>query len=207
MLTMTPCESEVEAALFGRARELNAALSLLALQSDRVARAAAIVCEALASGRLVLACGNGGSAAEAQHLVAELVGRFRRERDPWSALALTADSSVLTAIGNDYGFESVFARQVAAFGRPGDVLVGFSTSGESMNVINAARAARDCGMSVVALTGREPSPFGRHADVEISVPADDTALVQEVHGVLVHLISEIVESRLAGISVRKDPRR
>jgi D-sedoheptulose 7-phosphate isomerase len=207
MIAAPPRGCEVEAAIFGRARELHATLSLVALRSDCVAHAAGIICEALAAGRLVLACGNGGSAAEAQHLVAELVGRFRRERDPWSALALTADSSVLTAIGNDYGFESVFARQVTAFGRPGDVLVGFSTSGESMNVINAARAARGCGMSVVALTGREPSPFGRHADIAISVPADDTALVQEVHGVLVHVISEIVESRLAGLAVRKDPSR
>jgi D-sedoheptulose 7-phosphate isomerase len=161
-----------------------------------VAAAAAYIADALAAGHTILVCGNGGSAAEAQHFVGELVGRFRRERDAWPALALTADAAVVTAIANDYGFDSVFARQVAAFGRPGDVLVALSTSGESPNVVNAAALARERGLCVVALTGQAPSRLGALANAEIAVPAAETALVQEVHAVLVHLLCEIVESRL-----------
>jgi D-sedoheptulose 7-phosphate isomerase len=187
---------DVAEALEERARALFAALSLVAKESDGIAGAAALIHEALASGHKVLVCGNGGSAAEAQHFVGELVGRFRREREPWPALALTADATVVTAIANDYGFETVFARQVAAFGGAGDVLVGLSTSGESPNVVNAAAEARVRGMRVVALTGNRPSRLGALADAEIAVPASETALVQEVHSVLVHLISEIVESNL-----------
>lgn len=189
----------VAAELTKRARDLSATLSAVADASDAVADAAAIIVDALASGGQILACGNGGSAAEAQHLVGELVGRFRRERDAWPALALPADAAVVTAIANDYGFDAIFARQVAAFGRPGDVLVAFSTSGESANVVNAATLARARGLRVVALTGRAPSRLGALADAEIAVPAAETALVQEVHAVLVHLLCELVESRLTGL--------
>ena len=195
----------VAAALLDRARALSTTLALLATNSHQITRAAAIIVEALASGHLVLVCGNGGSAAEAQHLAGELVGRFRREREPWPVLALTADSAVLTAVANDYGFETVFERQVAAFGHHGDVLVGISTSGESPNVVNAACEARDRGMSVIALTGREPTRLGLFSDVAIAVPATETALVQEVHAVLVHLISESVESSLAQQSIERTP--
>ncbi len=152
---------DVAGALVDRAEALSAVLSLVAANSHHVERAAAIIVEALASGHHVLVCGNGGSAAEAQHLAGELVGRFRREREPWPVLALTADMAVLTAVANDYGYDTVFERQVAAFGRRGDVLVGISTSGESMNVVNAAQLARDHGMSVIALTGCEPTQLGR----------------------------------------------
>jgi D-sedoheptulose 7-phosphate isomerase len=193
----------VAAAIADRALALGAVLSRVAVASDPIAAAATAITEALGSGHLVLVCGNGGSAAEAQHLSGELVGRFRRDREPWPAIALTADMATITAIANDYGYETVFARQVAAFGRPGDVLVGFSTSGESPSVVNAAVAARERGMTVVALTGRAPTSFGRCADVEIAVPAKEAALVQEVHAVLVHLISEIVESSLAAGTERK----
>lgn len=189
----------VAAALFERANALSSMLAQVAGNSGQVATAAAVIAEGLASGHMVLACGNGGSAAEAQHLVGELVGRFRRERDPWPALALTADAAVVTAIANDYGFDQVFARQVGGFGRPGDVLVAFSTSGESPNVVNAAETARERGLHVVALTGRAPSRLGALADAEIAVPAAETALVQEVHAVLVHLLCEIVESRLTDL--------
>ncbi len=189
----------VAEALVERAHTLSATLSLVATESDRIAEAAAIIVAALASGHKVLICGNGGSAAEAQHLAGELVGRFRRERDPWPALALTADAAVVTAIANDYGFETVFARQVAAFGCAGDVLVGLSTSGESPNVVNAATEARERGMRIVALTGNRPSRLGTLADAEIAVPASETALVQEVHSVLVHLICEFVESNLTAL--------
>jgi D-sedoheptulose 7-phosphate isomerase len=189
----------VAAALTRRGQELATTLAGVAAASDAVAEAAAIIVDTLSGGSLVLACGNGGSAAEAQHLVGELVGRFRRERDAWPALALTADAAVVTAIANDYGFETVFARQVAAFGRPGDVLVAFSTSGSSANVVNAAAAARERGLRVVALTGQTPSPLGALADAEIAVPAAETALVQEVYAVLVHLLCEIVESHLTAL--------
>lgn len=189
----------VAAELTKRGQELADTLAGVADASDAVADAAAIIVDTLAAGNLVLACGNGGSAAEAQHLVGEIVGRFRRERGPWPALALTADAAVVTAIANDYGFDAVFARQVAAFGRPGDVLVAFSTSGESPNVVNAASLARERGLHVVALTGRAPSRLGALADAEIAVPAAETALVQEVHAVVVHLLCEIVESRLTAI--------
>jgi D-sedoheptulose 7-phosphate isomerase len=186
----------VAEALVERAHSLSAALSALATESDCIAEAAELIVAALASGHKVLVCGNGGSAAETQHLVGELVGRFRRERDPWPALALTADTAVVTAIANDYGFECVFARQVAAFGSAGDVFVGLSTSGESPNVVKAAAEARERGMGVIALTGQRPSRLGALADAEIAVAAGETALVQEVHAVLVHLICEIVESHL-----------
>ena len=192
----------VAATLMERAHTLSATLFLLAEKSDRIAEGAAIIADALQAGRMILVCGNGGSAAEAQHMVGELVGRFRRERAPWPALALSADAAVVTAIANDYGFDTVFARQVAAFGHPGDVLIALSTSGESANVVNAAALARDRGMRVVALTGRAPSRLGALADAEIAVPAAETALVQEVHSVLVHLLCEFIESRLTALPGR-----
>jgi D-sedoheptulose 7-phosphate isomerase len=198
---------DVAESLIERAEALSEVLSRVASNSHALERAATIIVEALASDHHVLVCGNGGSAAEAQHLAAELVGRFRREREPWPVLALTADMAVLTAVANDYGYDTVFARQVAAFGRRGDVLVGISTSGESMNVVNAAYLARDRGMSVIALTGCEPTRLGRIADVAIAVPATETALVQEVHSVLVHLISDIVEGSLVDRQLRKDLNR
>jgi D-sedoheptulose 7-phosphate isomerase len=138
-------------------------------------------------GRL-LACGNGGSAADAQHLTAELVGRYRDDRRPFSAIALSAEASSLTAIGNDYGYDEVFARQVRAHGRPGDVLIAISTSGTSANVIAAARAAAARGMTVWALTGPGPNQLSLVADDAVTVPADATATVQEVHGVLIHAV-------------------
>jgi D-sedoheptulose 7-phosphate isomerase len=198
---------DVAGALVERAEALSDVLSLVAANSQVIERAAAIIVEALAAGHLVLVCGNGGSAAEAQHLAGELVGRFRREREPWPVLALTADMAVLTAVANDYGYDTVFERQVAAFGHSGDVLVAISTSGESMNVVNAAYLARDRGMSVIALTGREPTRLGRVSDVAIAVPASETALVQEVHAILVHLISDIVEGSLVDQGLRKDMNR
>jgi D-sedoheptulose 7-phosphate isomerase len=190
--------SDVAPVLTSRARALSSMLSLMATRGAEVARAAAIVTDAIRAGHGVLVCGNGGSAAEAQHLAGELVGRFRRERDAWPVLALTADMATITAVANDYGFENVFARQVAAFGRPGDVLIGFSTSGESVNVVNAARFARERGLQVIAFTGREPTSLGRLADVDLAVPCRETPLIQEIHTVLVHVICEIVEETLAG---------
>lgn len=146
----------------------------------------------LAGGRL-LAAGNGGSAAQAQHLTAELVGRYAAERRPLSAIALHAETSSLTAIANDYGPDAAFARQVEAHGRPGDVLVVLSTSGRSPNVVSAARRAAAVGMRTLAVTGRGPSPLATASDECIAVDAARTCVVQEAHLVLLHLLCEAVD--------------
>lgn len=148
---------------------------------------------ALRAGGKLLAFGNGGSAADAQHLVAELVGRFQKERRGLPALALTSDPSVLTALANDYGFERVFARQLEAHGRKGDVAFGISTSGRSANVLAGLRAARERGLLTIGLTGRGGGAARECADLLIDVPHDSTQRIQEVHGMVVHLICEIVE--------------
>jgi D-sedoheptulose 7-phosphate isomerase len=140
----------------------------------------------LTGGGRLLACGNGGSAAEAQHLTAELVGRFRDERTPLSAISLHADTSALTAIANDYGEEEMFARGVRAHGRPGDVLVALSTSGSSANLLAAVKAADEIGMTTWALTGRAPNALAGMCDEAICVDAPTAATVQEIHLLLVH---------------------
>ena len=140
--------------------------------------------------------GNGGSAADAQHMAAELVGRFQRERAALAALALTTDTSILTSIANDYSFDRVFARQIEALGRPGDVALGISTSGGSPNVVRALEAARARGLATIALTGRDGGAAGRAADVHVNVADDSTARVQEVHRTLIHAICEMVEAEL-----------
>lgn len=147
----------------------------------------------LVGGGRLLAAGNGGSAAQAQHLTSELVGRYRDERRPFSAIALHADSSAVTAIANDYGPEVLFARQVRAHGRAGDVLVVLSTSGRSPNVLAAAEAGRDAGLVVWALTGRRPNPLATAADAAVAVDSPWTATVQEVHQVVVHLLCAAVD--------------
>ncbi|MBE3099693.1 MAG: D-sedoheptulose 7-phosphate isomerase [Planctomycetes bacterium] len=153
----------------------------------------AVAC-ALADGGKILVCGNGGSAADAQHFAAELVGRFTRERCGLSAIALTTDTSILTAISNDYGYDRVFARQVEAHGRPGDVLVGISTSGGSPNVLAALATARAAGMTTVALTGRDGGAIGAAADIHVNVPSPSAARAQEVHRTILHVICELVEA-------------
>jgi D-sedoheptulose 7-phosphate isomerase len=183
--------------LLMRAIELSEVLTRIAADGEIIARAAAILARALDSGQLALICGNGGSAADAQHFAGELVGRFRRNRTPWPALALTADTALITAIANDFGFEEVYERQVIAYGRPGDVFIGFSTSGRSPNVIRGARAAKDRGLQVIAFTGMEPNELGAAADIAIAVPSRETALIQEAHAVLIHVICEFVEAALA----------
>jgi D-sedoheptulose 7-phosphate isomerase len=151
----------------------------------------------LVGGGRLLAAGNGGSAAQAQHLTAELVGRYVGERAPLSALALHAETSSLTAIANDYGAEEAFARQVRAHGRPGDVLVGLSTSGCSPNMLGAAEAARKGGLTVWALTGLAPNPLAGQADDAVCVNAPAAATVQEVHQVVVHLLCAAVDREVA----------
>jgi D-sedoheptulose 7-phosphate isomerase len=151
----------------------------------------------LAGGGRLLACGNGGSAAEAQHLTAELVGRFLDERRPLSAICLSAETSSLTAIVNDYGPEEMFARQVAAHGRPGDVVLLLSTSGRSPNVLRAAERATDLGLHTWAMTGRAPNPLAQRCDDTLAVDAPSTAVVQAVHLVLVHALCAAVDVHLA----------
>ena len=159
--------------------------------------AAATIVTALRGGGKLLVFGNGGSAADAQHVAADLVGRLERERQALAAIALTTDTSVLTAVGNDYAFDRVFARQVDALGRPGDVALGISTSGRSANVAAGLDAARTKGLATIALTGRDGGPMGLAATVHVNVPARSTARVQEVHRTLLHVICELVEDALA----------
>jgi D-sedoheptulose 7-phosphate isomerase len=159
------------------------------------ARAGSLLEEALREGGTVLFCGNGGSAADAQHLAAELVGRLDRgrERAPLAGLALTTDTSALTALANDFGYQEVFARQVRALGRSGDVLVCLSTSGASANVVRAAEAARESGLRVVALVGPEGSPLDALADVVLHVPGATSGQVQQGHITLGHVLCELAE--------------
>jgi D-sedoheptulose 7-phosphate isomerase len=163
-----------------------------------VERAARMVADALTDGGQVLFCGNGGSAADAQHLAAELVGRLGRERPAYRAVALTTDSSVLTAVGNDYGYAEVFARQVQGLGRRGDVLVAITTSGRSENVLRAAAAAREAGLVVVAFLGPARSPLDGVADLALHVDGDRPSLVQQGHITIGHALCAWVEARLAG---------
>jgi D-sedoheptulose 7-phosphate isomerase len=160
-----------------------------------VVLAAEAIAGAYARGGKVLVFGNGGSAADAQHFAAELVGRFERDRAGMAALALTTDSCTMTSVANDYGFERVFARQVEALGRPGDVAVAISTSGASPNVIAGLREAAARSMRTVAVTGRDGGALGAEAEIHINVPYETTCRVQEVHMTLLHAICGIVERR------------
>lgn len=156
-----------------------------------------LVVTALARGNVVFFFGNGGSAADSQHLAAELVGRFVGERRPLPALALTTDTSILTSIGNDYGFDQIFLRQIQALGRPGDVAIGLSTSGNSPNVLQAIEAARACGLATVGLTGRDGGRLAELAHHCLRVPSDDTARIQESHITIGHLICQGVDDAVA----------
>ena len=161
----------------------------------------------LMSGGRLLAVGNGGSAAEAQHLTGELVGRYAGERQPLSAIALHADTSSLTAISNDYGLADTFARQVRAHGRPGDVLLALSTSGRSPNILAAVETALDCGLTAWALTGPVPNPLADLADEAVTVPAPETATVQEIHLVLVHLLCTAVDAAVVSDGLAEEAAR
>lgn len=166
--------------------------------SGSITEVAELVLHALDGGRKLLFCGNGGSAADAQHLATEYVVRFRRDRRPLPALALTTDTSLLTAASNDFGFDEVFARQVRALGSAGDVLFLHSTSGESPNLLAAARAARDVGVRTVAMLARGGGKLKDAVDVAIVVPTENGAHAQEIHLAIGHAICEIVESRTTG---------
>jgi D-sedoheptulose 7-phosphate isomerase len=161
-----------------------------------IAKAAELIADAIGAGGQVLLCGNGGSAADAQHFAAELVGRYLKDRRAFPALALSTNPSVVTAIANDFGYADVFARQIEAHGRAGDVLVALSTSGGSENCLRAVVAARRAGMRVVTMTGGDGGALGSEGDVNLIVATPSTPRVQEGHGFMCHAICELVEERL-----------
>ncbi len=174
------------------------ALHQRAMADPRAVVAAAMaIAASFAAGGKLLVFGNGGSAADAQHAAAELVGRFQRERAALAAVALTTDASVLTAVANDYAFDRVFARQVEALGRTGDVALGITTSGRSPNVVAALEAARARGLVTIALTGADGGAAGRAAAIHVNVPSAATARVQEVHRTLLHVMCDLVERQCA----------
>lgn len=164
--------------------------------SAPIDQAAALCVASLRNGGKVLFCGNGGSAADSQHLAAELMGRFLIDRNPLPALALTVDTSALTAIGNDYGYDEVFARQLRGIGRGGDVLVGLSTSGTSKNVVKAFATAKELGIKCISLTGEKSSPMSETAEVALKVPSTATNHIQEMHIVIGHIMCGIIEAEL-----------
>jgi len=171
----------------------------LAPFEKNLAPAAELCVEVLRGGGKILVCGNGGSAADGQHFAAELVGRFERERKPWPAAALSTDTSALTAIANDYGFKEIFARQVHALGNKGDLLLALSTSGNSENVVAAARAAADIGMKVIGLTGEGGGSLGKLSDIVFAAASTRTARIQEVHGICLHALAEAIETALESL--------
>ena len=162
-------------------------------QAHLVVEAAQLLAAALQAGHKILIFGNGGSAADAQHLAAEFVNRFRIERPPLAALALTTDSSILTSIGNDYHFNDIFVKQIMALGQPGDVAWGISTSGFSPNVVAALEVARQQGLKTIAVTGRDGGPLAPLADVALIVHSNDTPRIQEVHLTIGHVLCELVD--------------
>lgn len=175
------------------------AANFLALQeaADHVVAGADLMVAGLRSGGKVMFCGNGGSAADSQHLAAELMGRFMRDRAPLAAMSLTVDTSALTAIGNDYGYADTFARQLRGIGRKGDVLVGMSTSGNSANVVAALTAAREMGITTIGLTGAKGGIMADFCDLLIAVPSTMTARIQEMHIAVGHMMCELVEDTMA----------
>lgn len=173
---------------------LGAALQRLEADVPKLVGWAGLAGQVLMAGGRLLACGNGGSAEQAQHLTSELVGRYQDDRQPFAAFPLHADLAAMTAIGNDYGLDQVFARQVRGHGRPGDILVCLSTSGRSGNVVTAARTAADVGMTALALTGRGPNPLSRSCHDAIMVDADATCTVQEVHLAAIHILCAAVDA-------------
>ncbi|MGE0448150.1 MAG: SIS domain-containing protein [Vicinamibacterales bacterium] len=180
---------------------LNDAIALHARVRDAGVATTVAAAEAIATsfrqGGKLLVFGNGGSSADAAHMAAELVGRFMRERRGYAAIALTTDACVLTSVSNDYGFDQVFARQIEALGRPGDVALGITTSGASANVVRALETARARQLTTIALTGRDGGPAGRAVDVHVNVPSAVTPRVQEVHMTLLHVICDLVETELS----------
>lgn len=176
---------------------LKAIEGLLDSRLGDIDAAGRLIWQALKAGNKILLCGNGGSAADAQHIAAELVGRYEQQRRAFPAISLTTDTSALTALSNDYGYEEVFARQVEALGTSGDVLIAISTSGKSPSVVKAADEARAIGCKTIALTGCSGEPLASHCDLAVVVPSDRTSRVQEAHITIGHLWCEMVDANLA----------
>ena len=172
-----------------------------------MAQAADVIDQCLRAGNKLLVCGNGGSAADASHFATELVVRFAKDRRALPAICLTSDSGILTAAGNDYGFDEIFARQVAAFGIPGDVLICLTTSGKSKNLIRALEEAKARKLKTIAFLGRDGGSTIGIADIDLLVKSDSTARVQEAHQLLLHVLCEIIESRLDKTITRRPARR
>lgn len=187
-------KAQIEEAL----KEVARSFDRLVEYSPVIDEAGQLLVDAVCSGGKVMFCGNGGSAADAQHLAAELMGRFLRDRAPLAALSLTVDTSAITAIGNDFGYEYVFSRQLAGIGRKGDALVGISTSGNSKNVIGALETARRMGIRTIGLTGGNGGAMAEHCDVCIRVPASRTDQIQQMHIAIGHILCGLVEDAACG---------
>lgn len=188
-------QNEIKISLMATRQVMEDMLADTELQASLV-KAVEKCAASLNQGGKLLFAGNGGSAAEAQHFSAEMVGRFLKERRPLPSIALNTDTSAITAIGNDYGYEQVFARQVEALGQPGDVLIALSTSGRSANIVAAMKAARAKGLAIIGLTGLHPRDMGELADIALKVPSTHTPQIQEGHLVLGHLLCGMVENQL-----------
>ncbi len=173
---------------------------------EEIARAAQLIIDSMRDGGKLALCGNGGSAADAQHIAAEMVGRFQMERRPLPAIALTTDTSVLTGIGNDYGFSDVFSKQVEALLVAGDVLIALTTSGNSANCLEAVKAAREQGVTTIALTGAGGGEIARQVDLALIVPHEQTARIQEIHITIGHALCELVEEALCGRAEARNKR-
>jgi D-sedoheptulose 7-phosphate isomerase len=188
------------AAYFRRSREAMQRAETDTALSQSIAEIAKRVAQSLRNGGKLMLAGNGGSAADAQHIAAELLSRFRRDRHPLPAIALTTDTSVLTAIGNDYGYELVFERQVRGLGRKGDVFIGITTSGRSPNITAALLAARERGLVTIGFTGTGGSMLAPLCDLMLIAPSDETAIIQQIHITAAHAICGLIETELFGAS-------
>jgi D-sedoheptulose 7-phosphate isomerase len=197
-LSQDPIGAHLEQSLTALARACSDAALLATARSI-----AAVIINALRSGNKILLIGNGGSAADAQHIAAEIVGRYKQDRPAWAAIALTTDTSALTAIANDYGFEAVFARQVEGLGQRGDVLLALSTSGRSPNILAALRSARERGLVTIGFTGIKGEALGPLCDHLLVSPSDDTPVVQQIHLTFAHGICDEIEQAM----LREAPRK
>ena len=192
-----PIRHQIADELHQREAQMGGIFSDLVASAPVVEQICTALVRTLSSRGKVLVAGNGGSAAEAQHFTAELIGRFKRDRQPYPALSLTSDTSVLTALGNDYGFDQVFARQLQGLANPGDAFVAFSTSGRSQNLVNAATAGRALDVCTIAVTGSLESPLGAASAITFKAPATDTAVIQEIHLLFTHVVCAVLEARLS----------
>ena len=164
--------------------------------SDKIEQAANLIIDCLKNNNKILLCGNGGSASECSHIAAEFVGRFKKERKALPAIALTTDMPIITAIGNDYGFDKIFERQIEALGKKGDVLISMTTSGNSKNIINAIEKSSSKGIKTIGLLGKDGGRVKNTSNIEIIIPSDNTPRIQEAHLTILHIICELVEKKL-----------